>query len=111
MKIKQALYLGVAAAALASGLVMPSSLWAQTAAVVMDSDDIGGVVAGPNGPEAGVWVIANPMISPTKLAKIVVTDGQGRYVIRICPRRIIPCRCVATGWSIRPSRQPRPASW
>ncbi len=30
----------------------------QPAAVAIDNDDIGGVVAGPNGPEAGVWVIA-----------------------------------------------------
>ena len=27
-------------------------------AVQIDTDDIGGVVMGPNGPEAGVWVIA-----------------------------------------------------
>ena len=28
------------------------------AVVPMDADDIAGVVTGPNGPEAGVWVIA-----------------------------------------------------
>ena len=28
--------------------------------VEIDDDDIGGVVSGPDGPEAGVWVIAEP---------------------------------------------------
>ena len=47
--------------------------------VAIDSDDIGGVVTGPNGPEAGVWVIAETTDLPTpKYAKSVVTDGQGR---------------------------------
>jgi len=30
----------------------------QSAAVRIDTDDIGGVVTSANGPEAGVWVIA-----------------------------------------------------
>src|SRR4029453_15242272 len=51
----------------------------QPPAVAIDNDDIGGVVAGPNGPEAGVWVIAETTELPTKFAKIVVTDDQGRY--------------------------------
>lgn len=45
------------------------------------NDDITGVVTGPNGPEAGVWVIAETSDLPTKYAKIVVTDDRGRYVI------------------------------
>jgi len=44
-------------------------------------DDIGGVVRGPNGPEAGVWVIAETTDLPTKMNKTVVTDDQGRYLI------------------------------
>jgi hypothetical protein len=51
----------------------------------VDGDDIGGVVSGPNGPEAGVWVIAESVDLPTKFAKIVVTDEQGRYVIPDLP--------------------------
>jgi hypothetical protein len=47
--------------------------------------DIGGVVRGPSGPEAGVWVIAETTELPTKFAKIVVTDDQGRYVMPALP--------------------------
>src|SRR5258708_2622768 len=55
-------------------------------AVKIDADDIGGVVSGPNGPEAGVWVIAETRDLPTKFAKVVVTDDQGRYVIPDLPK-------------------------
>jgi hypothetical protein len=48
--------------------------------------DIGGMVAGPHGPEAGVWVIAETTDLPTKYAKVVVTDGQGRYLIPELPK-------------------------
>src|SRR5437667_4385504 len=57
-----------------------------SAQVAIDNDDIGGVVRGPNGPEAGVWVIAETTDLPTKFARIVVTDDQGRYVIPGLPR-------------------------
>ncbi len=87
MKLKQALYLGAAAAALALVAIAPTELRAQqSAAVVIDSDDIGGVVTGPGGPEAGVWVIAETNDLATKFAKIVVTDAQGRYVIPDLPK-------------------------
>ena len=46
-------------------------------AVKIGNDDIGGVVTGPRGPEAGVWVIAETGGLPTRLIKIVVTDDQG----------------------------------
>src|SRR5207247_6017495 len=55
-------------------------------AVRIDNDDIGGVVTSANGPEAGVWVIAETNDLPTKYAKMVVTDDQGRYVIPDLPR-------------------------
>ena len=48
-------------------------------------DSIAGVVSGPSGPEAGVWVIAETTDLPTKFAKIVVTDDKGRYVIPQLP--------------------------
>ena len=53
--------------------------------VSVDDDDIGGVVTGPNGPEAGVWVIAETMDLPTRFSKIVVTDDQGRYLVPDLP--------------------------
>ena len=67
-------------------LGVPSQPGAQPQAVAIDGDDIGGVVTGPKGPEAGVWVIAETTDLPTKYAKIVVTDDQGRYVIPDLPK-------------------------
>ena len=65
-----------------------TSLRAQQAggSVAIDNDDIGGVVTGARGPEAGVWVIAETRETPTRLIKIVVTNDQGRYVIPDLPK-------------------------
>ncbi len=54
-------------------------------AVAGTADYIGGVVTSSKGPEAGVWVIAETSELPTKYAKIVVTDDQGRYVLPELP--------------------------
>lgn len=54
-------------------------------AVAIDSNDVGGVVTGPNGPEAGVWVIAETRSTPTRLIKSVVTDDRGRYLVPDLP--------------------------
>src|SRR5437870_9964823 len=54
--------------------------------VAIDPDDIGGVVTGPRGPEAGVWVIAETKDTPTRLIKSVVTDDQGRYLVPDLPK-------------------------
>jgi len=54
-------------------------------AVPIDSDDIGGVVTSANGPEAGVWVIAETHDLPTAFRRIVVTDDAGRYVVPDLP--------------------------
>ncbi len=53
--------------------------------VPIDADDIGGIVAGPNGPEAGVWVIAETRDLPVRFIKMVVTDDRGRYVVPDLP--------------------------
>jgi hypothetical protein len=66
-------------------LTNPARLEAQTR-VAIDNDDIGGVVTGPHGPEAGVWVIAETRDLPTRYAKMVVTDDQGRYVVPDLPK-------------------------
>jgi hypothetical protein len=55
-------------------------------AVAIDNDDIGGVVTGPRGPEAGVWVIAETTDMPARLSKTVVTDDQGRYLLPDLPK-------------------------
>src|SRR5881396_3804072 len=55
-------------------------------AIRIDTDDIGGVVTGPKGPEAGVWVIAETTDLPTRFVKIVVTDDRGRYVLPDLPK-------------------------
>jgi hypothetical protein len=87
MKIRQALYLGAAAIALGAIVAAaPTPLRAQAPAVAIDNDDIGGMVTGPRGPEAGVWVIAETTDLPTKFAKIVVTDDRGRYVLPDLPK-------------------------
>src|SRR5215216_4512262 len=73
-------------AAAAGGLTLPVPSHAQQpAAVAIDNDDIGGVVTGPRGPEAGVWVIAETTELPTRFAKIVVTDERGRFVVPDLP--------------------------
>src|SRR5213592_392138 len=75
----------VGAVVLTTSLTVSSAGQAIGDAVRIDADDIGGVVTGASGPEAGVWVIAETTDLPTKFAKIVVTDDQGRYVIPDLP--------------------------
>jgi hypothetical protein len=87
MSLRQVLYVTVAAigiAAIATSLPSPASAQ-QAAAVAIDNHDIGGVVTSSKGPEAGVWVIAETTETPTKFAKTVVTDDQGRYLIPDLP--------------------------
>jgi hypothetical protein len=73
--------LAAAAVLAASG----SIAYAQAPAVAVDRDDIGGVVTSANGPEAGVWVIAETEDFDTRFAKIVVTDDRGRYLVPDLP--------------------------
>ena len=90
MKPKHVVYLGMVAIAIAlvwaGSVVTLGAQQAGSGAVAIDADDIGGVVTSPNGPEAGVWVIAETTDLPTKFAKMVVTDDQGRYVIPDLPK-------------------------
>src|ERR1017187_9070442 len=91
MTTKRAACLGMMSASFAA-LVSAASVTtaaAQPAAgqqVRIDADDIGGVVTGAKGPEAGVWVIAETRDLPTKYVKIVATDDSGRYVIPDLPK-------------------------
>ena len=43
----------------------------QSGQVTIDPDDIGGTVTSANGPEAGVWVVAETTDLPTRFARIV----------------------------------------
>src|ERR1700731_1611845 len=80
------------AAAIAVAVILASAttpLGAQPTtadAVRIGDNDLGGVVTGASGPEAGVWVIAETTDLPTKFARIVVTDDLGRYVLPDLPR-------------------------
>ena len=76
---------GRGAAAWLAVLAGSASAQPDAETVALDADDIGGVVAGPNGPEAGVWVIAETEDLPTEFRKIVVTDDRGRYLVPDLP--------------------------
>ena len=93
MRTTRMVYAGAASCALALALSVATVLTSpreastrQTGAIAVDADDIGGVVTGPKGPEAGVWVIAETTDLPTKFARIVVTDDSGRYVLPDLPK-------------------------
>ena len=73
-------------ALLATGSSLRSIADSPARAIRAAEHDIAGVVTGPNGPEAGVWVIAETTELPTKFVKIVVTDDRGRYVIPELPK-------------------------
>ena len=69
------------------GLAANLPAWPLAAQTVpIGAADIAGAVTGPNGPEAGVWVIAETHDLPTKFVRIVVTDDQGRYLIPDLPK-------------------------
>jgi len=97
MTTTRGLYLGMGAVGIAavlaawpvrlSGLALSEAEGQQSTgtAVRIDKDDIGGVVTSKKGPEAGVWVIAETRDLPTRFARIVVTDDQGRYALPDLP--------------------------
>src|SRR4051812_48158702 len=75
----------VACISLASLVLMSAPQTGGAAAVAIDNDDIGGVVTGAQGPEAGVWVIAETTNLPSRFIRSVVTDDQGRYLVPDLP--------------------------
>src|SRR5215213_7767907 len=76
------------AAGIFVGLIalVAAALPRNTERLQVGDSDIGGVVNGPRGPEAGVWVIAETNDLPTKFVRIVVTDDRGRYLIPDLPK-------------------------
>jgi hypothetical protein len=89
MKTTRAWCLGLIASSIVVLFVSgqaPLSAQSADPAIRIGDRDLGGVVTSANGPEAGVWVIAETTDLPTKLAKIVVTDDRGRYVMPDLPK-------------------------
>ncbi len=72
-------------ACLALSCVLTQTSFAASSSVAVVADAIGGVVSGPKGPEAGVWVIAETTDTPTRFIKIVVTDDLGRFLLPELP--------------------------
>ena len=70
---------------IAVGLLLALGALKSGAAEPAGGNFIEGVVTGPGGPEAGVWVIAETTDLPTRYVKIVVTDDAGRYVLPELP--------------------------
>jgi hypothetical protein len=83
--IAAALLVGAVLVAAAGGAPLHAQHRADPA-IRIGATDLGGVVTSPNGPEAGVWVIAETTELPTKYVKIVVTDDRGRYVLPDLPK-------------------------
>jgi len=78
MRLKSSLYSTVAAVGIACVLAFtPASFARPRPRVAIDGDDIGGVVTGASGPEAGVWVIAETTDLPTRYTKMVVNRRSG----------------------------------
>ena len=89
MMSKKAVNAGIAIVLAALVAVTLAGLLAgqtKSEAVRVGNADLGGVVSSPNGPEAGVWVIAETTDLPTKFVKIVVTDERGRYLVPELPK-------------------------
>lgn len=103
----------VAAGAIAVLLAMiaaPANAQPADPALRIGASDFGGVVTGPNGPEAGVWVIAETSDLATKFAKIVVTDDRGRYVIPDLPKATYSLWVRGYGLVDSPKRQSAPGN-
>src|SRR6185369_11406538 len=86
---KRAVNAGIAivvAAVLAVSLAGLLAGQTKSETVRVGNTDLGGVVTSSNGPEAGVWVIAETTDLPTKFVKIVVTDDRGRYLLPELPK-------------------------
>ena len=90
MRTTKASYLGMArvgfAVFLAALLAGTSACQLTGGGVRIDNDDLGGVVTSAQGPEAGVWVIAETTDLPTRFIKTVVTDDLGRYLVPDLPQ-------------------------
>ena len=69
----------------AGSLVVGGIVWLAGPTASAGGDDITGIVQGPRGPEAGVWVIAETNDLETRFRKIVVTNDQGQFLVPDLP--------------------------
>ena len=65
-------------------------------AVAVDADDIGGVVVGPGGPEAGVWVIAETAELGQSFGRSWSPTTADASWSPICRKPDTSCGCAAT---------------
>src|SRR3989449_8614030 len=86
MRTAGVISVAIVAALFAAGQARLDAQPAVDPSLRIGASDLGGVVTGANGPEAGVWVIAETTDLPTRYAKMVVTDDQGRYVVPDLPK-------------------------
>lgn len=95
------------AIAVTSLLAFAASCSSNDADIAMDENDIAGRVTSGNGPEAGVWVIAETSDLGTTFMRSVVTDDAGRYLIPDLPAASY--RVWVRGYGLADSAK-RPAS-
>ena len=112
MKTTKALY---AAATVAASALLWAACGGRPAPGATDrmtsqGDDLEGVVTGARGPEAGVWVIAETSELPTKFARIVVTDDEGRYVLPDLPQASYDVWVRGYGLVDSPKQRARPGT-
>ena len=77
--------LGLLGAGLLVAAVLVTLTTRQPVAAALDDGVITGVVTSGNGPEAGVWVIADTDDLDTHFRKIVVTNNAGRFLLPELP--------------------------
>src|SRR5688572_9800252 len=99
-------FCGIAAAAIAALLAACAAQVSSDGSA--GANELAGTVTGPQGPEAGVWVIAETTELPTKFAKIVVTDDRGRYLIPDLPKATYSVWVRGYGLVDSPKRQTAP---
>ena len=82
---RRTLRLGAVAAAVVGAIALFAAMPSAEETAQMAEGYISGVVESSNGPEAGVWVIAETEELETRFAKIVVTADDGRFVMPQLP--------------------------
>src|SRR5688572_14233335 len=100
----------LAAALLLGACKSPLTSFQPDTEIRVGYDDLGGIVKSDKGVEAGVWVIAETTDLPTRFAKIVVTDEEGRYLMPDLPA--VSYRVWVRGYGLvdSPKVEARPGS-